>query len=199
MNLSRGDTNVGAGTVVTHRSFHLPVWAAVALSLMAAGSAEAQTTIEPALKAAFVYNIARFAEWPAGVLSVTAPLRLCVANDAVATELERMVGTATIGAHRIVIARVGEGSAAQGCHVLYVGGLDSARARQLISALKDAPVLSISDFDGFATLGGIAQVFIESGKIRFAINVDSVHHARLRISSRLLGLATIVKDARDAR
>jgi hypothetical protein len=43
-------------------------------------------------------------------------------------------------------------------------------------------------------MGGMVEFFLESGRMRFAVNVDAVHRSRVRLSSRVLGLAKIVKD-----
>jgi hypothetical protein len=78
--------------------------------------------------------------------------------------------------------------------VLYLTGVDAKRGQQIVDELKSAPVLTVSDGEVFATNGGIAGLFVEQGKMRFAINVEAAQHARVRISSRLLSLAKIVKD-----
>ena len=83
--------------------------------------------------------------------------------------------------------------------MLYVAGVDPKRAQQIVDELKSAPVLTVSDGEVFAKNGGIAGVFVEQGKMRFAINVEAAQQARLRISSRLLSLAKIVRDDRDHR
>ena len=59
-------------------------------------------------------------------------------------------------------------------------------------------MFTVSDFDGFASLGGVAQLFIENGKVRFAINPASALRARLQISSKVLALAKLVKDEAEA-
>ena len=83
--------------------------------------------------------------------------------------------------------------------MLYLTGLDPKRAQQIVDELQSAPVLTVSDGEVFARTGGIAGLFVEQGKMRFAINVEAAQHARLRISSRLLSLAKIVRDDHDHR
>ena len=58
-----------------------------------------------------------------------------------------------------------------------------------IAGLRDAPVLTISDIEGFTEVGGIAQFFFEHGQLRFSIQLESAKRARLQISSRLLVMA----------
>jgi hypothetical protein len=159
---------------------------------LASATMRAQTASEPALKAAFLYNFARFAEWPAD--AAAGPLTICVLGDAaLADALDGTVKGRTIDSRQVAVSRV-KPDGIRACHVLYLTGVDPQRARQIIDELKNAPVLTVSDSELFAINGGIAGLFVEQGKMRFAINVEAAQHARLRISSRLLTLAKIVKD-----
>ena len=55
-------------------------------------------------------------------------------------------------------------------------------------------MFSVSDREKFAESGGVAQLILENNRMRFAINLAAAQRARLQISSKLLSLATIVKD-----
>ena len=128
-----------------------------------------------------------------------APLTLCVLGDeAVQAELEQSVKGHMVGGHSLIVIGINVDGALRSCHLLYVTGLDRRRLTQLIAQVKDAPVFTVSDFDTFASFGGVSQLFIENGKVRFAINPASALRARLRISSKLLALAKLVKDEAGA-
>ena len=62
------------------------------------------------------------------------------------------------------------------------------------AAIKTLPVLTVSDGKGFSQAGGIIELYVEGGRMRFAINVDAAERSGLRLSSRLLGLAKVVRD-----
>lgn len=68
-----------------------------------------------------------------------------------------------------------------------------------MQALKGASVLTVSDGDRFADLGGIAQLFIENNRMRFAVNAAAAERARIHLSSKLLTLAKLVKDESDGQ
>jgi hypothetical protein len=170
----------------------------VALVLaLAAAPAPAQDASAPALKAAFLYNFVKFAEWPAGVLSTNSPLVLCVVgDDAVADALRKTVDGHNIGAHPVVITR-GKADALPLCHMLYASGLNEKQSARLLDSLKGKTVFTVSDQETFAQLGGVAHFFVENGKMRFAINPDAAQRAHLTLSSKLLSLAKLVKDERN--
>ena len=58
------------------------------------------------------------------------------------------------------------------CHLLYVSGVTPAQVTAIVAAVQGAPVLTISDIDDFADQGGIAQMFVENGKMRFDLNLE---------------------------
>jgi hypothetical protein len=157
-------------------------------------AAAGQTVSGSALKAAFLYNFVKFVEWPAAAAD-SEPLVMCVTGDSgVATALDDMVRGRTVDGRRVVVRRVRIDVSARACQLLYVSGLDGAAAATLIGQISGSAVLTASDMENFARLGGVAEFFVDADRMRFAINVDSAQRAGLRVSSKLLGLAKIVRD-----
>jgi adenylate cyclase len=72
---------------------------------------------------------------------------------------------------------------------LYVAGLSVTQLAGLVAELRESPVLTISNIDGFASAGGMTQFFFEHGQLRFRIHLESAKRAGLQISSRLLIMA----------
>jgi hypothetical protein len=162
--------------------------ATLAVLLLLRPLASAQDVTEPNLKAAFVYHFAKFTEWPAR-LPLGEPFVMCVVGDAAIRDaLERTVKDRLVAAHAILVWQMDEGPP-RVCHVMYLSGLTIGKATALITGLRDAPVLTLSDIDGFTEMGGIAQFFFEHGQLRFRVNRESAKRAGLEISSRLLQLA----------
>jgi hypothetical protein len=154
-----------------------------------------QTATAAAVTSAFLYNFAKFTEWPADALAPGQRIALCVIGaNAVADALEQTIKGHTIEGHELTVEMVKPDGSVRSCHVLYASGLDEKRSLQLIETLKAAPVLTASDADRFAELGGVAQLILEGGRMRFVINVTAAQRARLQLSSKLLSLARIVRD-----
>lgn len=158
------------------------------------GSPAAQTATVPALKAAFLYNFAKFTEWPAEALPSGAPLAICATDEAIVHALAQTTEGRAIGGHAVHAQYVALDSArTRTCHVLYAGDLDQERAIRVLESLGGASILTVSDFDQFVRLGGVVELFVEDGRMRFAIGVESARRARLQISSKLLSLAKIIQ------
>ena len=153
----------------------------------------AQTVAAPALKAAFLYNFAKFTEWPADGLGPAAPLGVCTTDGAVFDELIKITAGRSIGDHQVAARRVtADDASLRACHVLYLPEMDPKSTAQLLDGLKGAPVLTVGDGEAFVKLGGVAGLFVENGQMRFAIRVESARRARLELSSKLLSLAKII-------
>lgn len=167
---------------------------ALVLALMGSMDAQAQTAAEADVKAAFLFNFARFVTWPADDLHTGSPLLVCVAGDpAVAQALETLVKDRAIDGHAVNVRRLGTEVLDGACHVLYMGGLDAVRSLRLAQTLTGGAVLTVSDADHFAERGGVAQLIHENGRMTFALNTDSAQEKRLQVSAKLLGLARLVK------
>jgi hypothetical protein len=168
--------------------------------LLCTRAAIGQDVTEQALKAAFIHNFVKFTEWPQDVLPPAAPLVICVFGDAAFGDvLENYVKGHPVDGHTIVVSRTSADVKPRSCHLLYLSGVTAKQAAQVVAGLKDAPVLTLSDADPFARLGGMAQLYVEDGMMRFRVNLDNTTRGHLRFSSKLLSLATLVKNDPNAK
>ena len=164
--------------------------------LFCATAAVGQDVTESSLKAAFIHNFVKFTEWPRDVLPPAAPLVACVLGDpAFVDVLGNYVKGHPVDGHDIVVSRVTlDAPMPRSCNLLFVSGITARQASRLVVALNGAPVLTLSDVEQFAQVGGMAQLYVEGGTIRFRVNLDNATRSRLQFSSRLLALAKLVKD-----
>jgi hypothetical protein len=174
--------------------------ACLAAALLASSAVLAsQAVTQPALKAAFLFNFAKFVEWPADS-SPSGPLAVCVLDDAAVEEsLTQLVSGAPVTGRSVALVKGARNRSLRVCQVLYVSDTDPARVTAILDELKGAPILTVGDGDQFARGGGMIGLFVEDGRMRFAINPDAAQRAGLRLSSRLLSLAKIVKEGRHGQ
>jgi hypothetical protein len=172
---------------------------AILACLLCASTALTQDVTEPSLKAAFVYNFAKFAEWPLDALPATASFTACVLGDGpLGDALERSVKGRVLFGRSVSVSRVTAEGPLRACHLLYVSGVSAAQVSLVVASVKGAPVLTIGDIDGFTSLGGIAHVFVENGRMRFELNLERAKLSRLQLSSKLLALAARIHDGSGA-
>jgi hypothetical protein len=165
------------------------------------------------IEAAFLYNFAKFVEWPTNAFAeATSPIVIGVlGNDAFGGTVRDTIRTSQpVNGRRFAVEiykNVGEIKGNRDCHILFVQADTSSRNPQelkreldrvskILDELKDRSILTVSEDPGyqFAKLGGIVNFYTESNKIRFEINPDAAKGARLKISSKLLNLARIVRS-----
>jgi hypothetical protein len=144
------------------------------------------------VKVGLIYNFARFADWPA--LAPGAPIVFCVVgSEPIAAALAVTVRQKRIGEHALDVSQPSGSTEWGQCSLLFIADAATRRAAAGLSALRTLPVLTVSDATGFARAGGIIELYIEGGRMRFAINVDAAELSGLHLSSRLLGLAKVVR------
>ncbi len=147
------------------------------------------------VKLAFLYNFARFVEWPPDAFaSENAPLILCVAGqNPFQGELGDALRGRTAGGHPIQIRPFPFGDDSRACHLIFVPSGESRGVEKKLPALKGSSVLTVGETPGFAERGGIINLVLRDNRLGFEINLGAASQTRLRISSKLLNLAKIVK------
>lgn len=147
------------------------------------------------VKAALLFNFAKFVEWPAGSFAaVDDPFVIgVVGSDPFGHSLERTLAGQTIGGRRIQIRRWKKARELGACQVLFVAASEQEDVRGLLDGMKGRPVLSVSDMSDFASDGGIIGLVMDHHRVRFEINQNRADRAGLKLSSRLLSLAHLVQ------
>ena len=146
------------------------------------------------VKAAFLYNFAKFVEWPA--LPAAAPIVVCiVGHDGIAAAFIETVRGQNISGHSFDVWVLQDRTKWRACHLLFIADAETRRSAGGLDEIKTLPVLTVSDNKGFALAGGIIELYVEAGRMRFAINLDAADRAGLRVSSRLLGLAKVIRNS----
>src|SRR5690348_14171777 len=148
------------------------------------------------LKAAMLYNLTRFVEWPASAYAdAQAPTVLCIlGQDPFGGSLASIVSKQAVNGRRTEIRHISNDKETRGCHVVYVSSSERKNIVPILSTLKGASVLTVGEMAQFAVRGGMIQFSLEEKQVRFEINLEAASEADLKISSRLLVLARVVKE-----
>jgi hypothetical protein len=167
----------------------------LALLLLApAGRLQAQESLpsEYQVKAAFLFNFAKFVTWPAGDFAgPDAPLVIGVyGDDPFHGDLKIMVAGKRIKGHPVVFRLVTAPANAKSCHILFVSASAQKDAADVLGALHGANVLTVTENMAHFAKSGFAIEFVtEQDKIRFEINDAAAAQAGLAVSSKLMALA----------
>lgn len=191
----------------------IPTLALIAVSVAIPVMADSAVSRENKIKAAFLYNFMDFVDWPkARMADVSQPIIVGVIGSRDFLKVLEPLKQKKIKGKRIVI-RYFPGyeklkksddpqwnknmQALKACHTVLLCACDPVSTesqRQIIKALKDSPVLTVSEMKGFLEAGGIINFLVDDEKVRFEINNAAARQNGLRISSKLLRLAKRVID-----
>jgi uncharacterized protein DUF4154 len=175
----------------------------VLLATVCAGADDVPRAPADELKAAFVFNFAKYVEWRDDAPAAGTPLDICVVGaQRIEAALARATSGKAIGDRPLVVRRVRDAEDVDGCQIAVLGdALPHGEARATLARLADRRILTIGDGADFPDDGGVIAFDLVGQKLRFQINARAAERAHLRISSQLLKLATRVindPESRDA-
>ena len=154
---------------------------------------------EDQIKAAYLFNFAKFVEWPAEAFATSdSSMNFCVLGQSqTGDEMETLVHGKTINSRAIKVRRLGKAEEIKDCHLIFVAAGNGKQLQQLLQAAKGKPVLLVGEAPGFARSGGMIDFVTESGRVLFEVNPSTAEEAHLKISSKLLALARIVSSGTE--
>jgi len=155
---------------------------------------ECAVASEYEIKAAFLFNFAKFVDWPASSFAGRdSPIVIGVlGSDPFGGVLDSTLRNEDVKGRKLVVKRSNQLGDLKGCHIVFVSSSEQSHVGSIIQELKDRPVLTVGDMPGFAGHGGIVNFIMRDRKVGFEINPAAADKAGLKISSQLLRLAKIV-------
>ena len=174
---------------------------AVALACLTTRGIAQGASNEADVKAAFVYNFLKFVDWPPHALARSdQPLSIAIVGEGpVADAVESLLEGKKVGTHALVVVRVKAGDPLADVHAVFVTGADKDKAHRTLATRGSAAILTIGDDDQFAARGGIIGLYVEDRRVRFEVNTAAADATGLRVSSRLLALARLVRSSANGQ
>jgi hypothetical protein len=172
------------------------LWLLVWVCLFGLGGARgnAEESREYAVKAAFLYNFAKFVDWPPeSFKNETAPLVLGIVGIDPFGSLLETLKDKTVKGRKLVVRRLSRLENFEDCQILFISGSEKGALRPILATVKNHPILTVSDIDRFAPQGGMIGLVAVDNTINFEINLDTVQRSKLKVSSQLLKLAKIIQ------
>jgi hypothetical protein len=79
------------------------------------------------------------------------------------------------------------------CSMVFICESEEGRLPEVLAALRGRPILTIGDSRTYARKGVMINLFLESERVKFEVNLGAVRGSGFEISSHLLKLAKIVQ------
>ena len=148
-----------------------------------------ETINEYQVKAAFIFNFAKFVEWPSNAFGEGGALVVgVIGDDPFGGALDRLNGN-TANGRALRIKRFSSGDDPRACQVLFISASEDRHLKKIMESIRGTNILTIGESTQFGQSGGMIRFVIQDNKVRFEINASAAGQAGLRISSKLLALS----------
>jgi hypothetical protein len=146
------------------------------------------------IKAAFLFHFAQLVDWPPGALNTAdQSLQVCVFHDkAQGRQFESTLNGKIVGTRTVLVREVANAQGLQGCNVVFLGGEQDRRQAAILKELRGLPVLTVVETPDAMPDGGMIRFHLDENRVRFDIDLGSAESSHIKISSRLLLLASMV-------
>lgn len=143
------------------------------------------------LKAAFLFNLAKFIRWPAAKFEhEDSPLVIGIRGDEALDRFSRLLGEKAIDQHKIQIKAIAQIEELRSCHVIFLSRAEKDDLAQWVAAGNSASALTVGETTDFLQQGGMIQFALASGELRLEINEQCTRQAGINITAN--ALATLV-------
>ena len=160
------------------------------LSYLSYASAQAQN--ELAVRAAFVFNLTKYIEWPHAGNQLTIGY---VGDGPMGEILKQTLSGKTSETRPINILLAPSDAELERCDLLYVAYSSSKKNREVVERLRNREVLTVGESDSFAKDRGMVGLVKKGNQIQIQVNLEAARAAGIKISSRLLSVATVIENA----
>jgi len=146
------------------------------------------------VKAAFLFNFARFVEWPAKALVRNGdPIVIgIVGDDPFGDALLQIAKEQTAQGRKIEIRYYKADEDCSASHLLFLSRSVAAQTEEILQRLQGRPILTVSEKEGFVRQGGVIEFALVEKTVRFDINATIAMQVGLKVSSKLLAVARSV-------
>ena len=173
--------------------------AAVSLLFLAAAMARpapaAALPTDYEVKAAFLYNFAKFVRWPDDAAGGPRFVLAIVGDDPFGAVIDRAFEGKTVLGRPVEIRRTRVVREAADAQMAFIGASERAHLPEVLAAFKGGSVLTVGDMDRFADGGGMVGFRLKDSTVRFEVNLREVKQARLQMSSQIIRLAQrVIED-----
>lgn len=151
------------------------------------------------LKAAFLRYVAKFIEWPSGVINQD-KINICILGQVPYFEGINSINGKVIDNRTLVIKKLLDVKDAAGtCQIIFVTKTETDNISQIIQAVGNIPVLSFGDMEKFAEEGGNMNFYIANNRLAIAANLASIDKSSLKVNPEMLKLITIIPPSEKSK
>lgn len=149
------------------------------------------------VKAAFIFNFAKFVEWPENVLASNQTINICFVGKDKTTDALQLLNQREAQGHTLKIIDVTEqleSTLNHQCHILFMSMREKKRQQQWLAKVQHQATLTIADNLDFIKQGGMIGLYTEAQRVQFVVNQSVTQNTGLKLSARMLQLARVPRE-----
>lgn len=147
--------------------------------------------LEYEIKATYLYNFAKFIDWPNGKFEKY-PIYLCVmGQESMVSSLKKLTKDKVVKNRPLEIRQLNSLDEIRSCHILFIGAVATKNLPEILRKLRLEKILCVGDIPDFIEHGGQIQFFVKENKVGFEINLPAVELTGLKIDARVLNIAKV--------
>ena len=163
------------------------------LILLVTATSSVAVETEYQIKAAMLYNFAKFVEWPPDSFVSNNQITFCVVGKSPLNGPIQQLQGKQVKGRTVSIRQIARSIDVSGCQILFIPQSEYARMSVYLQQAKLYSILTVSDMEAFVLSGGMVGFYEDDGNVRFEINLEAAQKRHLQISSYLLNLARRVR------
>ena len=170
--------------------------ALIALLLLCNGvpSHSSEVSQEYQLKAAFLFNFARFITWPENALpEESKTINFCIIGENPFGTILSNIESKIISGHSVKIYYLDTRSNPQQCHLAFFGKGTGGEPQDIEWKFTSETTLTVSDMKDFINIGGDIEFIRKKNRIKFVINNSRLKRKGLTPRASLLELAAEIR------
>lgn len=161
------------------------------VSLFQSFSVEAQQETNYAVHANIIYHFTKYIDWPPSMKSGDFIIGV-TGETPLYDELQKAIANKMAGNQKIIVNKISTNGSFN-CHILFISEDENSSIKKIAARTAGAPVLLVSESEGFAQKGSCINFIIVSDHLKLEINKNNIVQRGLSIASELLQLGKIVK------
>ncbi len=166
-------------------------------------SSEYKSIPEYLIKAGYLYKFFFFVQWPDDKQSLMEPDNKIIigilGDNPFGDHFKQIEGQIIKSMNKkITIKRFGpykDGIKLKQCRVLFICSSEKDNFKKILSSINGTSILTVADIKGFLESGGMVNLVIIKGKIRWELNMTAIEQSGLKINSSLIQSAVRVISA----
>lgn len=145
------------------------------------------------IKSVFIYNFTKYIQWPAIDSSKVFVIGV-FGNSKITLPLQKIAEKKTVYERKIQIKQFYNIENIDECHILFVSSTEHELISDILQKIKRKNILTVGEIDEFSIKGGIINLVLIDGKIKFEMNLKALDRAGLSAGSQLLKLAILIDE-----